>query len=159
MYETQGELRDDFRARAILAGTTTAAFAIATLIVAHHQARWFFDQLLSPRAGPVLLAGAVCFTGSAVAVFGRRYHAARIFAAGQTILMLLGWGLAHRDYLIYPDVRLLDARGATETIRFMLLSLPIGLAMLIPSLALLFRVFKGTGVMPPSNSLPPLRRP
>ena len=162
MYETQGELRDDFRARAIVAGTTTAALAIITLVVAHQQARWFFDQLLSTRAWPVLLAGAVCFAGSAAAVFGRRYHAARIFAAGQTVLMLLGWGLAHRDYLIYPDVRLLEARGAIPTIRFLLLSLPIGLAMLIPSLYLLFAVFKRTGAMPPRTSSldpPPLRRP
>jgi cytochrome d ubiquinol oxidase subunit II len=145
MYETDGELREDFRARAIVAGTTTASLAIITFAVAHQQARWFFDQLLSPRAWPVLLAGAVCFAGSAAAVFGRHHHAARVFAAGQTVLMLLGWGLAHRDYLIYPDMRLLDARGATQTIRFMLLSLPIGLAMLIPSLVLLFRVFKRVG--------------
>jgi hypothetical protein len=31
------------------------------------------------------------------------------------------------------------------TIRFVLWSLPVGLALMIPSLVLLFRVFKGTG--------------
>jgi cytochrome d ubiquinol oxidase subunit II len=57
--------------------------------------------------------------------------------------MLLGWGLGHREYLIYPDVRMLEARGSVATIRFLLLSLPVGLGMLVPSLVLLFRVFKG----------------
>jgi cytochrome d ubiquinol oxidase subunit II len=143
MVETRGDLRDDFRRRAIVAGTATAALAVFVLVVARNEANWFFRQLLSLRALPILIAGGVCFAGSAAAVFGRRYRLARIFAAGQTILMLLGWGMAHREYLIYPDVRMLDARGSIATIRFLLLSLPVGLAMLIPSLALLFRVFKG----------------
>jgi cytochrome d ubiquinol oxidase subunit II len=91
----------------------------------------------------VLAAGGVCFAGSAVAVFGRRYRTARWFAAGQTVLMLLGWGMAHRDYLIYPDVKLLEARAPAATIRFLLVTFPIGLAVLVPSLAVLFRVFKG----------------
>jgi cytochrome d ubiquinol oxidase subunit II len=142
MVETDGDLRDDFRRRAIFAGTTTALLAIFVLIVARNEADWFFRQLLSRRALPILIAGGVCFAGSAVAVFGRRYRLARLFAAGQTILMLLGWGLAHREYVIYPDVRTLDARGSIATIRFLLLSLPVGLGLLIPSLALLFRVFK-----------------
>ena len=144
MVETDDDLRDDFRRRATFAGTTTALLAVFVLIVARNEAEWFFRQLLTPRALPILIAGGVCFAGSAVAVFGRRYRLARIFAAGQTILMLLGWGLAHREYVIYPDVRTLDARGSIATIRFLLLSLPVGLALLIPSLALLFRVFKHT---------------
>ncbi|MDB5320396.1 MAG: cytochrome bd quinol oxidase subunit 2 apoprotein [Phycisphaerales bacterium] len=142
--ETTDELREDFRQRAIIAGTATAALAFVVLLVARREAAWFVGQLFSWRAGPVLLAGSVCFIGSAVAVFGRRFRAARVFAAGQTILMLLGWGLAHRDYLIYPDVKLLEARAPIPTIRFLLWTFPIGLAMLIPSLILLFRVFKGS---------------
>ncbi len=150
MVETRGELREDFRTRAIIAGTATAALALFTLLVARREAGWFVGQLFSPRAAPVLLAGGLCFACSAGAVFGRWFLLARIFAAGQTVLMLLGWGLAHRDYLIYPDVRLLDARGSIPTIRFVLWSLPVGLAMLIPSLFLLFRVFKGSGVTAPA---------
>lgn len=99
---------------------------------------------MSARALPVVVAGVICFIGSAVAVFGRRYRIARVFAAAQTILMLLGWGLAHREFLIYPDMKLLAARGAVETIRFMLWSLPVGMALLVPSMWLLLWVFKQT---------------
>jgi len=142
MMETTGELREDFRRRAIVAGTSTAGLAVATLLVARHEAAWFVGRLFEPPAVFVVSAGAIAFIGSAVAVFGRRYRLARVLGAGQTVLMLLGWGLAHREYLIYPDVKLLEARGAVETIRFVLWSLPVGLAMLVPSLVLLFAVFK-----------------
>jgi cytochrome d ubiquinol oxidase subunit II len=147
--EARDELREDFRRRAIFAGTATAGLAVFTLLVARREAPWFFEQLLSRRAAAVLGAGGACFVGSAVAIFRRWLRAARLFAAGQTVLMLLGWGLAHRDFLIYPDVPLLEARGSVATIRFLLGSLPIGVAILVPSLVLLFRVFKaptGRGV-------------
>src|SRR4051794_35988416 len=145
LVETDGALREDFRVRAIVAGTATAGLAFFTLLVARREAGWLLGQLLSPRAWPVLAAGAACFVGSAVAIFTRKYRTARWFAGGQTVLMLLGWGLAHRDYLIYPDVRLLDARAPVATIQFLLVTFPVGLALLIPSLAMLFRVFKGDG--------------
>ena len=62
--------------------------------------------------------------------------------ATQISLLLLGWGLAHYPYLIYPDMKLHDAAAPAATLRFVLYSLPIGAALLIPSLWLLFRVFK-----------------
>jgi cytochrome d ubiquinol oxidase subunit II len=145
VVESAGELRADFRRRAVISGTVTAGLAALVLVVARQRAGWFFAQLWSPWVWPVLLAGGMCFVGSAAAVFGRRDRLARVLAAGQTVLMLLGWGLAHREYLIYPDVRALEARGSIATMRFLLGSLPVGLAALVPSLWLLFRVFKGTG--------------
>jgi len=85
---------------------------------------------------------AVAFALSALAVFSRWPRAARLFAIAQTFLMLLGWGLACRDYLIYPDVSLTWAMAPVPTVRFMLIAIPMGLLVLIPSLILMFRVFK-----------------
>lgn len=141
-WETHGQLREDFRRRAILAGTTTAALALGVLILAHWQARWFFDQLLSPRARPVFLAGLLFFAASAYAVFFRRYALSRIFAAGQIVLLLLGWGLAQQPYLVYPNLTLRQAAGPEATIAFLLWTLPLGALILAPSLWLLFKVFK-----------------
>ena len=55
--ETTGELREDFRQRALLAGTATAALAAAVVLLAWLEARWFFYRLLSLRTLPVLVAG------------------------------------------------------------------------------------------------------
>ena len=140
--ETDGALREDFRRRAIVAGTTTAALAALVLVLAWRAAPWFADQLLSVRSAPVLLAGLGLFAASAWAVFGRRYRLSRVFAAGEIVLLLLGWGLAHQPYLIYPDLTLAEAAAPPQTIRFLLWTLPIGAALLVPSLALLFKVFK-----------------
>jgi cytochrome d ubiquinol oxidase subunit II len=65
-----------------------------------------------------------------------------MFAAGEITLLLLGWGLAQHPYLVFPDVALADAAAPVATLRFVILSLPVGAALLLPSLWLLFRVFK-----------------
>lgn len=143
--ETHGALREDFRYRAIVAGTTTAALAGFVLLLAWNEANWFFRQLIAPRSWPVLGAGMLLFALSAWAVFGRRYLLARIFAAGEIILLLVGWGVAHQPYMLYPDLTLTAAAGPITTIRFLILVLPVGAVVLIPSLWLMFKVFKTNG--------------
>lgn len=140
--ETEGALREDFRRRAIVAGTTTAGLALIVLGASWFEAHWFFLRMISPGSLPVLAAGLFCFAASAWAVFGRRFVLARVFAAGEIVLLLLGWGLAQRPYLVYPDITFQKAAAPSATIAFVLVSLPIGALLLVPSLWLLFRVFK-----------------
>jgi cytochrome bd ubiquinol oxidase subunit II len=140
--ETDKSLREDFRRRAIVAGTGTAALAGVVLVLAAWQAPWFFEQLISLRALPVLAAGVFFFAASAWAVFTRRYSLSRVFAAGEIVLLLLGWGLAQQPFLVYPSLTLVDAAAPAATIRFMLWSLPVGALVLAPSLWYLFKVFK-----------------
>jgi cytochrome d ubiquinol oxidase subunit II len=140
--ETDGDLREDFRRRAMICGTTTAALALAVLALAWHGADWFFHQLIAPRSWPVLAAGLCLFAASAWAVFGRRYRLSRVFAAGEIALLLLGWGLAQHPYLVYPDITFRDAAAPAPTIAFMLATLPFGGLVLVPSLWLLLHVFK-----------------
>src|SRR5690606_19849608 len=71
--ETDGPLREDFRLRAIFAGTLTAFLAGLVLLFAWQEATWFFHRLLSWRAAPIVALGLVCFAGSAWSVFTRRY--------------------------------------------------------------------------------------
>ena len=140
--ETRGPLREDFRLRAIGAGTATALLAGLVGLFAWQEANWFFLRLMSLKTLPVVVAGLVCFAGSAWSVFNRRYALSRMFAAGEILLLLLGWGLAQHPYLVYPDVTLAEAAAPVATLRFVILSLPIGALLLLPSLWLLFRVFK-----------------
>ena len=141
--ETEGALRDDFRLRAIGAGTATAILASISFWLSFHEARWFFDRLVSGSTLVVVVAGLVCFAGSAFAVFGRRYALSRAFAIGEVTLILLGWGLAQHPYLVYPDISLASAAAPEPTLRFVVLSLPWGALLLGPSLWFLLKVFKG----------------
>ncbi|MGE0607636.1 MAG: cytochrome d ubiquinol oxidase subunit II [Pirellulales bacterium] len=140
--ETKDELRDDFRRRAIWAGTTTAALAGITVFIGWHEAPWFMRQLLGSWRLPIVLAGLACFAGSAWSVFTRRARLSRVFAIGQIALLLLGWGCAQYPYLVYPHISLAESAAPLATLRFLVLSLPIGGAMIAPSLWLLLRVFK-----------------
>jgi len=140
--ETTGDLREDFRVRAMFAGTATALLAGLVLLFARQEANWFFQRLFLVRTLPVLAAGLVCFAGSAWAVYTHRYALSRIFAAGEIGLLLLGWGLAQYPFLIYPDMAFVEVAAPLATLQFVVLSLPLGAALLVPSLWLLFTVFK-----------------
>jgi cytochrome d ubiquinol oxidase subunit II len=149
--ETKGALRDDFRRRAIGAGTATAALAALVLLLASREAEWFFNQLLSLRTLPLIAAGLVCFAASGWAVFTRRYWLSRLFAAGEIALLLLGWGVAQYPYLAYPDMRMMEMAAPIPTVRFVVLSLPLGGLFLVPSLWLLMTVFKSRPEQPLSK--------
>ena len=140
--ETKGELREDFRYRAILAGTGTAALAAVVLALAWFEARWFVDRMLSPRALPVVIAGLLCFAASAWAVFNRHFLLSRVFAAGEICMLILGWGLAQHPWLVYPDLTFAATAAPHATLNFLVLTLPVGALLLAPSLFYLFRVFK-----------------
>jgi len=140
--ECDGALRDDFRRRAIWAGTITAMLAALVLILARREARWFTEQLFSPVVLPIVALGMLLFAASAITVWGGWHRLACFCAAGQIAVLLIGWGVAQRQFLIYPDVTLAGAAAPAATLRFVLKCLPIGFALLIPSLGLLMFVFK-----------------
>jgi cytochrome d ubiquinol oxidase subunit II len=60
----------------------------------------------------------------------------------QIALVILGWGIGMRAYIVYPDVALTAAGTRSETLSFLGASLPLGIALLLPSLWILFRIFK-----------------
>ncbi|MGI8982849.1 MAG: cytochrome d ubiquinol oxidase subunit II [Pirellulaceae bacterium] len=140
--ETTGPLQEDFRQRAIFAGTATAGMAVIVLVLSWFEASWFFHKLLSGRSLAVVILGLFCFAASAWAVFTRRYFVSRMFAAAEIGLVILGWGLAQHPLLAYPDISLSAAAAPEATLRFLVLSLPFGAALILPSLWLLLQVFK-----------------
>ena len=60
----------------------------------------------------------------------------------QVACLLGGWALAQYPYIIYPDLTLAAAAAPEPVLRFFLWSLVPGLLLLLPSLWLLFHVFK-----------------
>jgi len=137
------DLREDFRRRAIGAGAVV--FVAAALAL-----------LLSPRASPVgaelvaaswaptfhLLTG-IAAVAAFVALWQRRYRAARVAAAAQVSCVLWGWGLAQFPYLLPPDLTIASAAAPAVTLRLVRGALGIGALVLFPSLYYLFKVFKG----------------
>jgi cytochrome bd-type quinol oxidase subunit 2 len=140
--ETADALHEDFRRRALAAGTAVVAISVLLLPLLRLEAEHLW-QGLTGRALPILVAGASAALASGWTLLRRRYRLARIAAVVQICFLLVGWAVAQYPYLIYPDLTLEAAAAPRSTQWFVLYTAPFGLAVLIPSLWYLFRVFKG----------------
>ena len=141
-WETRGELREDFRRSALAAWLVAGVISIATLILARVEAPRLWDGLVSARVGSVIAIGILLAPMSLTALWTRRFGAARVLAAAQVAILLLGWAIAQWPFIIFPTMTLEQAAAPEATLRAVASTLPFGLGVLLPSLWFLFRVFK-----------------
>ena len=141
--ELDGDLQEDFRLHALGAGITVAVLAALMLPVIRYASPLLWGHLAKPESAPFMITGAILAAGSAWAVMARRYHLGRVLAVAEVVIILGGWAFAQWPYIIYPDFTVHGTAAPGPAIRFLLDTLPFGLGLLIPSLILLFVVFKG----------------
>lgn len=143
--ETSGnrELQEDFRWRTLVSGGVVVALAVILLPILLLQAPRLASALFSWRSLPVMFVGVALALASLWAVLTRRYVIARVTAVGEVVMLLWGWALAQWPYIIYPDLTFQSAAAPDSTLGFILATAPFGALLLIPSLYLLFSVFKG----------------
>ena len=138
---TDGQLREDFRRRGILASVALGALTTVALIVASWDAKPFWERLSSPVPVAVISVAVVMGLASLVVLWRRLYKLAPPVAAGTVALVLAGWGVVQYPYLILPDQRISDLAAGTTTLVPFLVSLVIGAVVLVPSLVFLYRTF------------------
>lgn len=140
------DLQEDFRRRALGAGTALFAVALLALVLAHRYAPLVRDGLIVARwAAPLHVATAAAALTALAALWRRRWGLARAAAGAQVSLILWGWALAQYPMLLPPDLTIGEAAAPAVTLRLVLGALGLGAVVLFPSLAYLFRVFKGAG--------------
>jgi cytochrome bd ubiquinol oxidase subunit II len=150
--ESEELVREDFRRRALGTWLVGGVLSIGTLLLTIADAPHLWSGLTGPPALLVVAAGMALAPASALGLWTRHFGWARVCAAGQVVLLLAGWALAQWPYVIYPDVRLFESAAPDATLRALLATLPFGLGLLLPSLGLLFFVFKGRNPAAPSRS-------
>ncbi len=134
---------EDFRRRAIGAGIAVGACALFAALVAGPGTEGFQRHLLGARWSlPHQIVTGLTAVGALVALFLRRVKAARVLAAAQVTLILVGWGLAQRPYIVAPDLTLAATAAPRRTLELLLGALGVGSLILLPSLYGLMRVFK-----------------
>jgi len=79
---------------------------------------------------------------TAVLLLLQKYRLARILIVLETAGLLGAWGISRLPYLTPPDVTVERAAGSPVMITALLIGSLLGMIMLLPSLWLLFRVFK-----------------
>ena len=141
----QSDLQDDFRRRAIGSGAALVPLAGIVFLAARQGAPEMFHGLTRWWAPLLLVATGFCSLGALGALWWRRFTAARLAAAGQVTLILVGWSLAQYPNLVTPDVTVANACAPDATLRLLVLALAAGALVLLPSLFFLFRLFKGKG--------------
>ena len=139
----QPDLQNDFRLRAIWSALALWPMAGGVFLAARQGAPALFGGLVSWWAAPLLGATCLIAVGALLALWRRRFAMARVAAAGQVTLILVGWSLAQYPNLITPDVTVAGTHAPEATLHLLIMALAIGALILFPSLVFLFRIFKG----------------
>lgn len=137
-------LQEDFRRRALGAAAAVFVTAAAALIAAHLTAPRVREALtVSPLALPFHLATGVLALVAIGGLVRRAYRLARLAAAAQVTFILGGWAFSQYPYVVPPTLTIAGAAAPRATLALILVALIVGALVLFPSLAYLYRVFKG----------------
>src|SRR3954470_13514639 len=128
-----------FRVRALITGVIAGALAFAALIVVRDDARPIWDGLTSGWGIAALAASALAGVATLALVRGRRYEPARFAAAVAVAAIVAGWAVAQGPNLL-PGLTVHEAAAGDATLIALLVACAVGLLVLAPSLALLFRL-------------------
>jgi cytochrome d ubiquinol oxidase subunit II len=140
--EVRGPLREDFRLRGMIATVVLAALGAVALGTAAATAPHVFAALTKARSLPGI--GTAMVLGFVVlgALWFRAFNLARVAVSAETVAVLVGWYASQAPYLIPGELTYAQAAAPPETLRAFLVLAAGGSALLLPSLWLLFRVFK-----------------
>jgi cytochrome d ubiquinol oxidase subunit II len=72
--------------------------------------------------------------------WNERFEIARYTAAAAVGAIVAGWALAQEPYLLPPDLTVEEAAAPDETLAALVIAAGLGMALLIPALAWLFRL-------------------
>ncbi|RXS92797.1 cytochrome d ubiquinol oxidase subunit II [Silvibacterium dinghuense] len=145
---TTVELQDDFRSRGLAAWVTSVIMAGITLLMAGSSAYEIRSALMSLRVFPIVLLAICVSLVAAYSLFRRYFAMARVAAALQVALILLGWGLAQYPYIIRPDITISNSQAPNNVLIALLFVAAGGMVVLVPSLTLLLYVFKRRNAYP-----------
>jgi cytochrome d ubiquinol oxidase subunit II len=139
--EDRPALLADFRRRAIVAALVSGALALLAVAIS------FFDgsrllESLTGRALPLFVLALLNGPLALWAVWRSRPRIARAAVIGQVVLVLWAWAIGQWPYLVPPDLTISATAAPAATLTAMLVVITVGGLLLLPSLWLLFRVFK-----------------
>ncbi len=140
------EVEDAFRARALAAGVVAGALAVAGVFVVRADAKILWHGMVHRGLGFVFVSAAGGLA-SLAGLIARRYRLARAASIVAVGAVLAGWGAAQWPHLIVPDVTVRGAAAPHAALRAIAIGFVAGGALLIPSLIVLFRVFKSAKAM------------
>lgn len=147
---TEGPLREDFRRRGMVAALTLGAVTALTLPVARVSAGEFAARLTDPAALLCMGVAGACGVATLGLLWSRRYWPAQMAAGATVAATLAGFAAALHPDLVLNEMTVYEAAASRAMLTAFLWSLPVGAAVLVPSLFLLYWTFRGE----PNPALP-----
>jgi cytochrome d ubiquinol oxidase subunit II len=139
--EDRPALLADFRRRAIAAALVSGLFALLAVAVSFADGSRLL-QSLTGRGLPLFVLALLNGPLALWAVWRSRPRIARVAVIGQVVLVLWAWAIGQWPYLVPPDLTVSTTAAPAATLMGMLIVIAAGGVLLLPSLWLLFRVFK-----------------
>ena len=129
-----------FRARALGAGIVAGGLAIGGLLVINSDAPELFDGLTQGAGLAAVIASALAGVTTLSLVWMSRFGVARLSASVAVGSIMVGLVLALKPYFLPGELTFDEAAAGDPTLIATLVSVVIGLAVIVPSLAYLFRL-------------------
>lgn len=142
-----------FRDRALAAGAVTGTVSAGGIFVLRADAPRLYDNL-SHRALPLAVLAAA---GGLLGLFllrAEKLTGLREIAAAAVTLVVVGWGVSQYPYLLGTHLSLAAAAAPDATLRVLVVVACVAVALILPSLALLFRL-AGRGTIGTDHAPPP----
>ena len=136
-----------FQRRALIMGVITGITAVLGILVLRADAPLLFNGL-THRGLPLVLASVIFGGLSLLLLMLRRFVALRLTAALAVVAVLWAWGVGQYPDVLSGVIKVSAAAAPDQTLRFLIVSLSIGSAILIPSLVLLFSLFQAAPANP-----------
>jgi cytochrome bd ubiquinol oxidase subunit II len=133
------DLAEAFRVRALGAGVLAGALALGGLGVLAADAEPLFQDLVGGAGLPALLVCVAAGIATLALVARRRFEAARYSAGVAVAAIIAGWGLAQQPTFL-PGLSIEEAAAGEATLVATVVGLVVGLAIVVPSLFVLFRL-------------------
>ncbi|MEI5671678.1 MULTISPECIES: cytochrome d ubiquinol oxidase subunit II [Nocardioides] len=127
------------RLRTLSVGLVTGAVVFAALVPLERDAPTLADGL-ETRAAPLIVLSFLAGAATLWLLWTRRFALARPAALLAVAAVVLGWGVAQYPWLLVDEVTIADAAGARATLQGVLIAAAIAAALVLPSLAYLYRL-------------------
>jgi cytochrome bd ubiquinol oxidase subunit II len=134
------DLADAFRRRALGAALVAGALSIAGLVVVREDARDLYDGLTSGLGLVSVIAAIVIGVVTLGLIVTRRFEIARYTSGLAVGAVLVGMALAMRPDFLPGELSFDDAAAGDATLIATLVVLVLALAVIVPSIAWLFRL-------------------
>lgn len=146
LEEANPEVIDDFRLRAIILSLISGVMAAEVLLVSRRGAPVIWTGLTTrPWTWPLIWLASGSALAALYCLWRRRFGWARLFAAGQVVLIVWGWAFAQFPVMVEPSLTIYNASAPQITIRLLAIALGAGMAILLPSMGYLLYTFKRHG--------------